>query len=567
MSREPRKDDALFEALGKSKKQKKRKLIRTIVIILLVLAVVLVTVITTLQRRVQEKFASNNAQVEAYEVTTGTISTLVSGYGMLVNVDTESYTVPDGVEVTEVLVKAGEPVTEGDLLATVDIASVRTALSSLQEEIKTLDSQIADSKSDSVGRNISTGVAGRVKAVYAEIGDKVMDVMVEHGALALISLDGHMALDLDSETLEVGDSVIVIREDGTQLEGSVASGAVGKATILVTDDGPKQDEEVTVQDMDGNTLGSGKLYIHNPLAITGYAGTINKVVRGENAKVWSGTQIFTLKDTTHTANYDALLRSRSELEETLLELLKLQKHGGITATVNGTVFSVADLDAEEEESTTTSTSASSAAMAALAMGTGAGTGTGTGAEEENTDIVVLSPDIQMSVTISVDESDILALKLDQKADVTVSSVSEDVLAGVVTEIDKTAADGSYTAVITLDKIPGMLQGMTADVDVKIEGVEDAIIIPVDALNQTSTDAFVYTSYDEQTQTYGGRVDVISGLSNDEYVEITSGLKVGDTVYYTEKRTVFNFAAMGYGNMGGSGGNRGGLSVGMPGGRG
>ena len=557
MNTQPQKDDALFEALGKSKKQKKRKLIRTIVILVLVLAVVLAVVISGLQRHVQERFAYDGVRVESYEVTTGTISTLVSGYGMLINEGTESYTVPEGVEVTEILVKAGETVDEGALLATVDVATVRTTLSGIQEQIKTMDSQIADAKSDSVGRNISTGVAGRVKAVFAEVGDSVMDVMVDHGALALISLDGHMAVDLQTDTLAEGDSVVVIRQDGTPLEGSVVSDAVGKTTILVTDDGPKMDEEVTVQDENGNVLGSGKLYIHNPLAITGYAGTVNKIVRAENAKVWAGTQIITLKDTTHSANYDALLRSRSELEKTLLELLKLQKYGGIVATASGTVFSVADLDAQEESAMTAAAGMQAASMQAAGMQAAS---MQTATETASSDMVVLSPDVKMSVTISVDESDILALKLNQQADVTVSSVSEEVLTGVVTEIDKTAADGAYTAVITLDKTQGMLQGMTADVDVKIEGVENAIIIPVEALNQISTGAYVYTSYDVQTETYGDRVDVTTGLSNDEYVEITSGLKVGDTVYYTKAQSLF--AMFG---MGGAGGSRSGGQ--MPMGRG
>lgn len=547
MNTQPQKDDSLFEALGRSRKQKKRRLIRTIVILVLVLAVVLVTVISTLQRHVQERYAFDGVRVETYEVTTGTISTLVSGYGMLINEDTESYTVPEGVEVTEVLVKAGETVEEGALLATVDVATVRTTLSSIQEQIKELDSQIAEAKSDSVSRNISTGVAGRVKAIFAEVGDSVMDVMVEHGALAMISLDGYMAVDIQTDALAAGDSVVVIRQDGTELEGSVASGALGKTTVLVTDDGPMLDEEVTVLDDAGNTLGTGKLYIHNPLSITGYAGTVNKILRGENTKVWAGTQIITLKDTTHTANYDALLRSRSDLEQTLLELLKLQKYGGIVATVSGTVFSVTDLDAQEDTAAAASAGMTTAGMSATAM---QAAGMQTTTEDASSDIVVLSPDVKMSVTISVDESDILALKLNQQADVTVSSVSEDVLAGVVTEIDKTAADGAYTAVITLDKTQGMLQGMTADVDVKIEGVENAIIIPVEALNQISAGAYVYTSYDAQKETYGDRVDVTTGLSNDEYVEITSGLKVGDTVYYTKAQSLFDMFS-----MAAAGGNR------------
>jgi len=519
MSAQSQRDDALFEALGKSKKQKKRKIIRTVLIAIGILALVLVVGISTLQRRVRERFASSRTEVEVYEVQPGTISTQVSSAGMLINVDTESLTVPEGVEVTEILVAFGDTVEEGDLLAVVDVATVRTALADTQAEIQSLDSKISAAKSDTVASTVTAGVAGRLKVIYAEVGSSVSDVMVEHGALAVVSLDGKMAVDLEADSLTTGDSVTVLREDGTELEGTVKRAAGGKATVLVTDDGPMVDEEVTVQNADGTVIGTGKLYIHNPLVITGYAGTVSRVSGRENAQVWAGTQLFSLKDTTHTANYDALLRQRSETEETLLELLKLQKFGGITAPISGSVFFAADLDSDEPF----------------------------------TEVVVLSPDKSMSVTISVDESDILALQLEQEANVTVSSVSEDILTGVVTEIDKAAADGAYTAVITLDKMPGMLSGMTAEVDVKIHGVEDALIIPVDALHLTSTGAFVYTSYDSEAREYGGRVDVTTGLSNDNFVEITSGLEAGDTVYYTESRSIFSMFGMG--NTGNSRGNQ------------
>jgi len=515
MSSQPNRDDALFEALGKSKKQKKRRILRTILILLLVLAIVLAVGISTLQRRVRERFASMEAQVEAYEVVPGTISTLVSGSGMLTNVDTESLTVPEGVEVTEILVSPGDTVEEGELLATVDVASVRTALTDIQSQIQSLDSKISAAEGDQVSGVISAGVSGRLKAVYAQVGSSVADTMVAHGALAVLSLDGSMAVDLQTQILSEGQEVRVLRGDGSELSGTVDAVFRGTATILVTDDGPMLDEEVVVYAEDGSEIGTGALYIHSPLAVTGYAGTVSAVALQENARVWAGTQLFYLRETSHSANYDALLRERSELEETLLELLKLQKYGGIAAPVGGSVYAVADLDSEEPAS----------------------------------EIVGVSPDVFMSVTFSVDETDILALELGQEADITVSSVSEDVLSGTVTEIDKAASDGAYTAVVQLDKLEGMLQGMTADVDVKIHGVENALIIPVEALHLTSTGAYVYTTFDTETKVYGGRVDVTTGLSNEAYVEITSGLKAGDVVYYTETLSFFDMIADMGGNRG------------------
>ena len=117
----------------------------------------------------------------------------------------------------------------------------------------------------------------------------------------------------------------------------------------------------------------------------------------------------------------------------------------------------------------------------------------------------------------------------------------------------------------------MLPGMTADVDIKIEGAENALIIPVEALHQTRGGSFVYTAFDKETQQYGGRVDVVAGMQNDTYVEILSGLREGDTVYYTRQENIFAyFANMMGGGMpsGGMGGMpSGGMGGGMPGGMG
>ena len=147
-------DDALFETLGKNKKRKKRKIIITVVSLVLVLAMIAVVGVSFLQRQVWEQFASNQGEVLSYEVTTGSISTVVSGSGSLTDVDLEEITVPDGVEITEVIVKRNQSITEGDILATVDMASVVSAMADLQAQIEELDEQISDAEDDAASTTI-----------------------------------------------------------------------------------------------------------------------------------------------------------------------------------------------------------------------------------------------------------------------------------------------------------------------------------------------------------------------------------------------------------------------------
>ena len=540
MNEQPKRGEELFDQLSQNRKKRKRKIIRTIVILLAVIAVILFAGVMHLRRQVQERFASSAAEVEHYEVASGTINTVVAGTGTLTEVDLEQLTLPEGVEITDILVEAGDTVAQGEILATADMASVMASLSDLQAQIKDLDSDIASAKGDTISSRISANISGRVKQLFAQTGDDVSAVMAEHGALAVLSLDGYMAVDLETDALQRNQEVVVLRADGTQIDGTAESAAGGKATILVTDKGPQFDEEVTVQTLEGEPVGTGCLYIHSPLSVTGYAGTISGVSVSENSYAYAYSTLFSLTDTSFSANYDSLLRQRSELEEKLLQLLTVYRDGAILAPWDGMVSSI-EYDSEAEDTANLN-------------------------EDGDIRLMTLYPNISMEITISIDETDILALQKGQEAEVTVSSVSEDVHTGLVTQINKSADTSSgvtyYSAVVTVDQADGMLPGMTADVDIKIEGVENALIIPVDALHQTRDTYYVFTTYDEETQQYGGQAEVTIGMQNDNYVEILTGLNLGDTVYYTEAQE-FPFGGMG--NMGGMpGGNAGGMpGGGMP----
>lgn len=514
-------DDILFEQLKKAKRRKRRKVVITVLVLLLLAGAGIVTAVTVLRNRVRTQFAAATAEVLSYEAERGRISTTVSGSGSLSYPDSEDITVPGGVEVEEILVRPGDTLNEGDTIAAVDVNSVMTALADVQSQLEDLDDQINDAKNDTVSTYMTSAVTGRVKCIYAQEGDNVVDVMTEHGALAILSLDGLMTVTIDAQ-LTPGDSVTVESQEKTYA-GTVESCLAGKSVVSLTDNGPVYQAEARVLDGEGNTLGTGTLAIRNPLSVTGYAGTISYVNVRENSQIWAGGSLFTLTNTGYTANYDTLLRTRAETEKTLNELIGLLRTGSVTAPFSGIV-------------TQTNTDTDSTAVQTIA---------------------VLAADEEVCVSISVDETDILSLELGQTAQVTIKSVSEDSFTGTVTEISKVGTSSSgvtqYSAVVTLEKQPKMLSGMTASVDIQIQGVDDVVLIPVDALHQTRDMSYVFTSYDEELKEYGGMVEVVTGASNSSYVEIVSGLNPGDTVYYTEKAANNFFSMMP--NMGGNmGGN-------------
>lgn len=339
--------------------------------------------------------------------------------------------------------------------------------------------------------------------------------MYEHGALALVSLDGYMAADIETDALAAGDSVTVTASDGKAYTGTVSEVSLGTATILVTDNGTVYGDTVTISSADGETLGTAELTIHDELKVVGYTGTVSKISVTENSAVCSGSKLFTLTDTAKAASYQSLLSQRGEKEETLEQLICIYKEGALYTTLSDTVKQIS----AEVGST------------------------------ESGQYFSVSPDTTMSMSVNVDESDILSISVGQSAIVSVDSIEDQTLPGTVTAIDKigTSSGGVtiYTATITIQKTDDMLSGMSASATVTIEGVEDALLIPADALNKTSSAYYVYTSYDESTDELSGMTEVTVGITNSKYAEITSGLSEGDTVYYTEQQTdSFSFAGMG-----------------------
>ena len=568
-----RNDDALFEALNKAKRRKRRRRWITVLIILALVAGGILYAVNVLRKRVEASMATESDEVLTYDASIGSISTRVSGSGTIENVDTEKVTVPEGVEIDEVMVKSNDKLRKGDLIATLDLTSVLSTLASVQEELDELDKELVAAGGDRVNTNVTAGVSGRVKKIYAGPKTDVAACMVENGALALISLDGKMAVEFEDSGLAGGDKVRVERANGSVIDGSVEKRVGERVTVLVTDNGPEVDEEVRILDESGNELGRGALTIHSVFRVTGFTGTVSQVTFGENMLVNAASILFNLTDTGYSAHYNSVLKQRKEKEKTLLELLELYQGGALRAPFDGSILRI-DYDENEETAAAADSSAASmtqsgmsaysmsaamgsSATAASAAATQAGT---TQKAEDGIVIVTMAPDVSMLVNIGVDEADILSLEVGQQAEVTIESVGENHFDGIVTDVDRTANSSggvtTYSAEITFAKEKGMLSGMSADAIVNIQGDENVLIVPADAIHRTSAGAFVYTSYDEETKTFGGNTPVEVGISNDDYAEIRSGIEEGTTVYYTEKKEDNFYMMMGGPGMNGrTGSNR------------
>ncbi|MCC8356660.1 MAG: HlyD family efflux transporter periplasmic adaptor subunit, partial [Oscillospiraceae bacterium] len=630
--------------------------------------------------------------------------------------------------------------------------------------------------------------------IYVEEGGSVAAAMQESGALMLLSLDGKMAVTLADVSASLGESVTVTASDGETYEGTVAEVTAAGITVTLTDNGPAYGDAVTVTDENEAELGSGTLYIHSELRVTGYTGTVDSLSVSEGDWADAGTALLKLTELGHTAEYENLLSQREELADQLQALTALYQNTVITAPFDGTIQSVdADADAtvttssdsgydyssstdmssilaaymtmsydgsdektggivllaaedtdsgttdsgtaaDSGETGTTDSGSADTGDGSSATGTDTSTDTGTDsgstavtpvtldisagvllqggsiadyegqftfvlvegdnilqqktndtiglitfdtltytqagtytyqlsqipgtdtaitydgtvytlvvtvtagdggalsiqaevanedsstllftnvlATDSSTDlsdilsgvdtdslsdytssitdsitdsitssisdsltssvsssltsglssysyslsdttglttststtsstasasdvtVMTIAPNEVMSVSISVDELDILSLAKGQEAAVTIDAIEGETFTGVVTAIDTIGSSSGgvtkFTVQVAIEKTSQMLSGMNASVEITIAESDDCLVIPEDALNQSGNTTYVYTTYDESSDTLGGEVEVTTGVSDGTSVEILTGLEEGDTVYY------------------------------------
>ena len=310
--------------------------------VILALVAVMVVLLAVLPMVAGEKAEQDGpvASILNDQVRYRDISSWIKGGGTLEEEEAVEITIPSGVKLKSFLVDNDDYVREGDPVAEVDRVSVMGAISQVQETLEYLNGQIEKSRDAKVSDTIKATAGGRVKYVYGTAGDSVQDVMLEHGALAVISLDGLMAVEVRTEAaVSAGDEVTVTFEDGTRVKGNVESSLDGTLVVTVKDEGYSSGARVTVSAED-RELGAGALYIHSQWNVTGFSGTISKVHVKEETKVTSGKPLFTLKDTGFAPEFQTLTVQRQEYEELMLELFRMYQDTTVNAPGEGRISGV-----------------------------------------------------------------------------------------------------------------------------------------------------------------------------------------------------------------------------------
>ena len=548
-------------------------------------------------------------------------------------------------------VSVGDAVKAGDILAVMTNADLDDTITDLEFDLWELDDQILSTSAGSKVTTIEAPAAGRVVAIYAEAGDDALAVFRREGALAIISTDGRMKVELSnvdtSSGVSLGEKLTVTGEtfiaEGTVVDLTRQGTCL---TLTIQDDSLPMGETVTVARQNGVSLGTSTLEVNKPMAVSSYGGTIESVRVSVGDKVKRADTLFKLTDSPLTLKIENLRLQREAAAKSLEEAKQQRENLIVVAPCDGTIATLSISEGDE---------ISSGAMLCSIL------------EGED-----------MNLTIAVDELDVVEVEVGQKVKITVDALSDAEMDGEVYKIAPVGSNSggvtTYDVELTFDaEGSGVRSGMNATGEITVASTDSTLYVPVEALMTIGNDTYLmvenagetastmaadsmselsnmpqggnmpdlssmpqdgskldfagsfgersgdassgetsdeqnrgnrgnapqrtqnaeaateesgliaavkklysgvmdwlYADVNEETQVSGSLVKVTTGMQNDDYVEILSGVSEGDVVLYTgsssssSSNMMMSMMTMGGGNRNG-GGNRGGNMGGGPGG--
>jgi len=515
-----------------SKKKKQQKRTRNIILICAGVVVVAVGVLLFLTLSKKDGSDTSTLTYRIGSVSSGEISTTISGSGTLSALDAKTVTTTAESTVTAVNAKPGDAIKAGDVVLTMTSSEVESQLDDLKDDLTSTRSSLASAKQLLTNLKVTNSKAGIVKDIQAKVGS-VVDNM---DYLCRIATDGKMQLSIPT-TSGIGqyDAVTVVVGEDKQ-EGYVTEVSDGMATVVFEDNYYPVGTSAQVLDANGATLGTGTMDVNEYVDVTAASGKIATIEVEDNDTVGRGATIFTLAEGAPTATYTTLKKTETDLVRQITDLEDLLT---VTADTDCTVTSLSVAAGDTVDAGTT--------------------------------VCVLTGTNGFTLDLSIDELDIASVALDQSATVTLDAIDGE-YTGKVTNISYSGSGSyvtSYTATITTDPIEGAYPGMSASAEIVTDTSGETLIVPVSAVQYDGDTAFVYLAGDDaqlgDVLADGAldldkltKVTVTTGMSDGSYIAITAdGLAAGDLIWMPERTSTKTYSeddstattfSMGGGNM-------------------
>ena len=440
----------------------------------------------------------------------------------------DSYTVKSLVTGTVLTAdfELGDSIEKGDILYTIDISDVENNLASAQLSVEQAQRNYDDTADM---QNVRTRISGEVSSFAVAAGDAVQAgqtvATIRDTSVMLLAVDFPAA---EAQSFVAGQAAQVMPDttfetlNGTirSVSGADPSGDASLMTCTVTIAVPNAGSLTTAQAAVAQVNGVSSLnsahftYQREETVVAAASGTVSELCVKEGSTVRQDDVILRItgKDLDkQTKNAADSLRA-AELQMSSAE--KTISHYTIDAPISGTIV-------DKKVKAGDKLSANDTAMQNLCT------------------IYDMS---YLEMKLNVDELKIRSLEVGQEVDITADAVPGETYKGVISSIlvAGTTANGStsYPVTVRIDDMGELLPGMNATAKITTASVKNVLALPNAALvrgsyvlvtkdspsaanaetSMTAPDGFVY-------------VKVTTGISDDDYIEVKSGLQEGDTIAY------------------------------------
>lgn len=475
-----------------------------------------------LLRPQQAKPASVDASYTEATPERRDVTNTLSGTGTLNPANT--YTVKSLVDgkVLTGTIEEGNIVEESNVLYTIDSSDASTNF----EKAEIAMQQAQRSYDKVVDRQyVRAEVAGVVSSLKVTKGDEVASgqevAVIRDSSRMLLTLEFPAA---DAANFSVGQSAAVTL-DGTfeQLNGTVTSVSGTDAlsagnlltrtvTITVQNAGGLTTAQAATASINGvSSIGSATFAYQAERTLTAQAaGTVTSINVQEGSDVAKDDIILGLSGDDLTESIQSASESLRSAEISMQNLQDTMNNYTITAPISGTII---EKDAK--------------------VGDAVKTG----------DTLCIVYDLSyLEMNINVDELQISSISVGQQVQITADAVPDKTYVGTVTRVSmKGASNGgttTYPVSIRIDDTDGLRPGMNANAEIVVAEAKNALVVPNAAVVRGS---YVLVTKDSPSAANADTameapegfvyVPVKTGVSDDDYTQIVSGIQEGDTIGY------------------------------------
>ena len=475
-----------------------------------------------LLRPQQAKPASVDASYTEAAPERRDVTNTLSGTGTLNPANT--YTVKSLVDgkVLTGTIEEGNIVEESNVLYTIDSSDASTNF----EKAEIAMQQAQRSYDKVVDRQyVRAEVAGVVSSLKVTKGDEVTSgqevAVIRDSSRMLLTLEFPAA---DAANFSVGQSAAVTL-DGTfeQLDGTVTSVSGTDAlsagnlltrtvTITVKNAGGLTTAQAATASINGvSSIGSATFAYQAERTLTAQAaGTVTSINVQEGSDVAKDDIILGLSGDDLTESIQSASESLRSAEISMQNLQDTMNNYTITAPISGTII---EKDAK--------------------VGDAVKTG----------DTLCIVYDLSyLEMNINVDELQISSISVGQQVQITADAVPDKTYVGTVTRVSmKGTSNGgttTYPVSIRIDDTDGLRPGMNANAEIVVAEANNALVVPNAAVVRGS---YVLVTKDSPSAANADTameapegfvyVPVKTGVSDDDYTQIVSGIQEGDTIGY------------------------------------